>query len=110
MNTPANILDLPLQPLDLGILILLEKIEHPFVSGKDSISLPPSEIINALFVFSAPEKALDALLVSRAAFDKEAFKIARAIRPSDLPALGEKLRALLNPTPATPENSGDLTR
>lgn len=74
---------LTLQPFTLGMLWLLEEIEHPFFAatagaaeGASNDELPVREVARALFIFAHPERAAAALAEEVAVFDAEAKQLA----------------------------------
>jgi len=74
----------------LGVLMLLEKIDHPELRGGVT---GIADSANALFVFAEPKKARESLARGREVFDAEAFDFCLGKVPaSALPAVGEAIR------------------
>lgn len=105
-RTPREILDafsaiplcvgeIVLRPLNLGSLMILERIEHPLADE----SLAAVAEMNAeqtaaiVFVLTRPEvESLDLLAQGRTAFDRACLSFASRIAFEDLNAIGLKLR------------------
>lgn len=86
-----------LQPLTMGILYLLQEIDHPFVRkpaiGADGKPVPhevtTKDAMRAIYIFHAPSAARDAIEAD--VLDAEAFALANTISPFDMEAIAAEL-------------------
>lgn len=105
-RTPKEVLDafsaLPLtageiilQPLSLGALMVLERIEHPLADEGLAAAAEMDAHATASIVFiltREPVESLDLLAQGRAVFDRASLAFASRIAFEDLTAIGLKLR------------------
>jgi hypothetical protein len=79
-----------IHPFTLGILMLLEKIEHPELTGGTA---GIADSANALFIFSDPIAAKSAISQGRDYFDQAAFEFClEKVPASSLPKISEAMR------------------
>ncbi len=91
MTSPAAFSALAFQPLDLGLLLLLNRIDAPLLKG--SLGSNPLDLVNQAFCFSEPEAAHAAILISREEFDRQSFAFSRQFAPDAFPSLAVALSA-----------------
>lgn len=84
------------QPIDLSIVMLLERMKHPMVVGEKLAELKLQDLVIAAFVFSQPEEANAAFLEGEKCFAEKVFEFGRQFKPKDWPALGEQVALYIN--------------
>lgn len=86
----AEVCGIRIHAFTLGMLLLLEKIDHPEISGKEASI---SDSANALYIFAAPLAAKAALARGRDQFEQAAFEFCLEKIPAGaLTAFGEAIR------------------
>lgn len=100
---------LVLQPFSLGILWLFEELNHPFNATPTDAPAAPLTIkdtARAIYVFSDPEGAAEALASGLEAFDTAAMALAFGIAPEHLPAISAAIKGIFQEGLATIPGAG----
>src|SRR5262245_41523605 len=93
---------LELHPLTLGIIWLLEDLQHPLIDGlKEGERLSIKQQAGAAFVFAAPDEARAALAEGRETFEMGAHQVAMKLTPADLGEVAAAVVRIFNEGLAT---------
>jgi hypothetical protein len=101
-GAPITCGDLVMAPLSLASFMLLERIESPLVEGNGSIEVTAADTAAAIYVLTRPvDETLALLGQGREAFDCAVYALAARLTATELPAIGLKLRAVIQAAFAT---------
>lgn len=112
---PHTVHGVTLQPLNLDILWVLQKIGHPLgTPGSESSDLSGLQVAQLIFAFAAIEEALDAVAEritgddGLTTYDREAFRFVRAHVPMKaLPDFAVEIGLMISEGLATAPGAGD---
>lgn len=114
-NSPQKLSGITFEPFSLGMLYLLQEINHPFTRVSEPARDEQGALIldadkkpvlkehpvnaldvsNAVYIFHDPVAARDALAEDRGVFDANAFKLSLTIPPANIAAIATTLAQLI---------------
>lgn len=93
-----------LHPFTLGIIWLLEEIGHPIMDPAgvaEAGTLKTRQMAEAIFIFSAPGEAREALAAGREVFDESVHQRAMQIPPGEIKTLANAIAQIVKEGLAT---------
>lgn len=84
LGTKERIAGIDLEPFTMGVIWLLEEIEHPTFTGTAKGNLSIRDIGRALFIYSDSAGARAALAEGIEAFDIGAHEVAKRVLPGEI--------------------------